>query len=285
MRLRTTEIVGLSVRELVFKGIKHISENGRRIDVTAGPGRQAYDVNFRLTGSRNRVHDLLAPTSVRYMCDELIAFFRGSLDVEDGLAQASSLWRQFADARGKIASNYGYYVFHQISNHRTQYEWVINHLVRNHQSRKALININQPKHKVYTTKDFPCAIGAHYFVRENSVCCDVYSRSEDIILGLPYDMAFFSFLTELVCADLNRRSSSTFKLGSTSIKCTFTQIYDAGRAKADQILENYTAKHNAHSFRMPLIVDAEAVLKDIYERSTTSNVMKWIYQHSSFDWE
>ena len=275
------EITAADIDELVLKGIQHIKNSGERINVTAGTGLQAYGVTYVLTDTMRRVHNLRYPSSLRYLCRELIAFFKGSLNVQDGLAQSSPMWLRLADKRGKINSNYGYYVFHQKFGGRTQYEWVISNLKRNQQSRKALININRLTHKNYKSHDFPCTIGIQFLIRQNYLCCEVLSRSEDVILGLPYDMGFFSFVNELICADLNRTADVQLKLGYTMIRCSFTQIYDKNAAKAEELLKK-SAQDMGPSIQMPRIDDVEKVLEDIYNGTMKSDVVQWIHKHADF---
>jgi thymidylate synthase len=270
-----------NVDGLVVQGIQHIKDAGERISVTAGTGLQAYSVNYVLQDSRQRVHNLRHPASLHYLCRELIAYFRGSLNVEDGLARASSNWRRHANKDGKINSNYGYYVFYQKVGNQTQYEWVVSNLRRNPQSRKALININQPVHKDNETKDFPCTIAAQFFVRNGCLCCEVSSRSADVVLGLPYDMGFFSFLNELVYQDIaaTANGGGQLQLGYTMIKASFTQIYDKTAHKADKVLARHEAGQSP-SILMPIIDDASQALYDIYNGSRQSRVIQWIYDNS-----
>ncbi len=269
---------------LILKGIQNIKENGELFKARAGSGQQAYDVTYTLLKPLNRLHLLRKPKSIRYFCRELLAYFRGSLKVNEGLAQASAFWKKLADANDEIASNYGYYVFHQRipeANNITQYEWVIQCLEKNLDSRKAFINVNQPKHKIAENKDFPCTIGMQFFVRNNHLCCVVSSRSTDIYTGLPYDMGFFSFVTELVYKDLKERlpqeQARDLKLGFVSMKTNFTQIYDKTRDEALALLD---CKVCDSSDKMPAIDNAQETLKDIYEQTAKTPVMQWIYEHA-----
>lgn len=211
-----------NIDELVLKGIKHIKDHGELFEARAGSGQQAYDVNYALTNPINRVHHIRKERAIKYFCRELLAYFNGSLNVKDGLSQAASMWKTLADKNGNICSNYGYYIFHQKVPdfyNKSQYEWVINQLSKNSDSRKAFININQPMHKFEENKDFPCTLGMQFFIRQNKLCCAIASRSTDIYTGLPYDMGFFSFITELVYKDLKQRlsveKSSKLNLGYT----------------------------------------------------------------------
>lgn len=282
-------IVSSNLDELVLQGIQHIKENGSRFEARAGSGQQAYDVSYTLSNPKNRVHNLRAPVSTRYLSREFLAYFKGSLKVEDGLKQAAKMWCTLADENGEISSNYGYYVFHQKlsgSENATQYDWVIANLKRNLDSRKAFININQIDHKKMDSKDFPCTLGMQFFIKHNHLCCSVASRSTDIYTGLPYDMGFFAFVTELVYKDLKEQlgeRTHDLKLGCVTMKTNFTQIYDATREKALKLLEeNSKIEKKPYITDMPEIDDAQATLKDIYEETSHTPVMKWIHDNAAF---
>lgn len=239
----STDIASDNLDDLVIKGIIHISNYGEKFEAHAGNGQQAFDVSYTLSNPNNRLHSLRQPTSIKYFCRELLAYFKGSLKVDDGLAQAASFWKTLADKNGEIASNYGHYIFHQkIPNiNMTQYDWAIKKLTEDINCQDAFININQPHHKNPESKDFPCTLGMHFFVHDNNVCCVVSSRSTDVYTGLPYDMGFFAFVTELVYKDLKERlpqeKSGKLKLGYVTMKTQFTQIYDKTREKTLALLK------------------------------------------------
>lgn len=287
--LCSTSIVSSNVDELVLAGIKHIKEHGDIFEARSGSGQQAYDVNYILLNPLNRVHTLRQPIAIKYFARELLAYFDGSLQVDDGLAKAASVWKDLADKDGNICSNYGYYVFHQkipVYENQTQYQWAIAQLVKNLDSRKAFININQPLHKFESNKDFPCTLGMQFFIRKNNLCCSVSSRSTDIYTGLPYDIGFFSFVTELVYKNLQQiipEKTNDLKLGYVNMKTNFTQIYDKTRTKALKLLENNVDKNQEYTTDMPEIYDAEETLNDIYKKTCYTPVMKWIYSNAKLE--
>lgn len=281
-------IVADNLDQLVLKGIEHIQKQGEQFDSRAGSGQQAYDVTYILLNPLKRLHIIRQPKSIQYFCRELLAYFKGSLNVKEGLAQASSFWQTLADENNEINSNYGHYIFHQKIpkyNNMTQYQWVIDNLSKNFDSRKAFININQPSHKVATSKDFPCTIGLQFLVKNNHLCCVVSSRSTDIYTGLPYDMGFFAFVTELVYKDLKERlpkeKAEKLKLGYVIMKTNFTQIYDKTRKAALLLLENAQINTTNQNESMPAIENAQETLKDIYNETTHTSIMKWIHQHAN----
>ncbi|SFX61614.1 thymidylate synthase [Thermoactinomyces sp. DSM 45891] len=277
--LKSIDIHASTVDELVKHGITHILDKGDRVSTRAGDALQAYDVNYLLLDSRDRVHTA-RPQAITYFARELCAYFQGSLKVDSGLSKASKFWNHLADPNGNINSNYGYYVFYQpvpdvkIS---SQYDWVIKRLCDNRDSRRAIININQGMHKT-ATKDFPCTVAINYFIREGFLCSKVFSRSTDVITGLPYDMGFFSFLTELVYQDLVDRGIQDLKLGYTMMASNFTQIYDRHAEKALDISDSFV---HQESVMMPKITNASEVLEDIYNGTANSEVMKWVYENAT----
>lgn len=271
-------INGDSVDDLVKNGIRNILQVGEKISSRAGDALQAYGVNYVLKNPMNRLH-MLRNGAVKYFSRELLAYFSGSLKAEDGLAKASKFWMTLTDDDGNVNSNYGYYVFHEpISKYTNQYNWVKSMLLKNRDSRRAIININQSYHKS-DTKDFPCTIGIQFYIKDNYLFCETISRSTDIITGLPYDMGFFSFIHELAWKDLTESGMPDLKIGSTIMKTTFTQIYDKTLSKAYEVIENQ-AHNSLSACNMPIIDSARETLVDIFSGSQNTPVMKWIHKHA-----
>lgn len=266
--------------EIIIKGIEFILQNGVRMNATTGSGLQVHGMTYILKNSLNRLHGLRYPESIRYFCKELLAFFTGSLSVNDGLSNASKYWEELADSDSNICSNYAYHIFYQKINESTQYEWVVNLLKKNPYSRKALVNINQPFHKFDNPKDFPCTIALHFHLQNKRMNCDVFSRSEDLIWGLPYDLAFFSLMNELIYVDVKQHTKLPLTLGDTIVRTTFSQIYDRTASQARDTLKRYMDMDYPH-LRMPLIDNAKVFLDDIYNNARKSYTMKWIHEHSN----
>ncbi|HHF4335540.1 thymidylate synthase [Haemophilus influenzae] len=273
--LETHNISADNIDDLVSKGCSLILNEGIDISSRAGKAKQCYNVNYTLINPRNRVHSLRKQAK-GYLCKELLAYFKGSLDVSEGLGQASKFWYSLANENGKINSNYGYYVFYEkIDYCSSQYHWVLNSFKKNKDTRRAIININQAYHKS-DTKDFPCTTAILFFIKENKLFCNVFSRSTDVITGLPYDMGFFSFLHELLFQDLVEEGISDLELGSTTMKTSFTQIYEKTLNKALGIVNN----HKGEKENMPVISNAKQTLLDIYNRTSNTKVMKWIIENA-----
>jgi len=275
-----TTLIGQSVDELVQLGARHVQANGDRFDARAGSGVQAWGTTYVLEDAAARVHTLRAPESVTYLARELHAYFLGSLAVEDGLAQAAPFWRNLSDNNGNICSNYGYYTFRQpTAAGGTQLDWVRKCFKGNPDTRKAFININGIDHKTQTNLDFPCTIGMQFSIRNGKMNCDVASRSADVVTGLPYDMAFFSLVNELVAGLVKEDSGRDISVGYTAMRTIFTQIYDKRMGKLEQILDGTPNEDEQH---MPLITQPTETLSDILQISTrepVTDTILWVQEH------
>jgi len=270
-------ITANSVDELVRSGIYYILSEGELISSRAGDAQQAYGVNYLLKQPMNRLHTT-RPGAVSYLAREFVAYFKGSLKAEDGLAKASKFWMSLTDENGNVNSNYGYYVFYEfVEGHGNQYNWVKHVLMANRDTRRAIININQSYHKS-DTKDFPCTIGSQFYIKNNVLYCETTSRSTDIITGLPYDMGFFSFIHELMWKDLCQSGMTDLELGTTVMKTTFTQIYNKTRQKAHEVIESHLIGESQE--RMPLIESAKDTISDILNGEQNTSIIKWVRSHA-----
>ena len=277
-------IISDSVDGLAKQGVEYIESNGRKIHPHSGDATQVNNVNYVLTNCRNRVHTLRMDRSARYFARELLSYFDGSLDVnsERGLGNASVYWKKIADINGMINSNYGYYVFHmKTPEGLTQLDWVRAKFRKNIDTRTALININGIQHKLIATDDFPCTIGMLFSRDGNEINCDVQSRSTDIITGLPYDMGFFSLVTELVAGLVSVDMDRQMKPGYVAMHSHFTQIYDKSSKYLTAIKER---EPDTVLQKMPEIDNPLDFLSDIYnvkdfypneKEKPKTRTMKW----------
>ena len=270
-------IIEPSIDMLVKKGVEYIRKNGRMVKKHSGDALQADNVNYVLTECRNRVHTLRLNKSVRYFARELLAYFSGSLNVysEYGLANASKFWTKICDDKNQINSNYGYYVFYQLtSENKTQLQWIREQFIKNIDTRKALININGVQHKT-ETKDFPCTIGMLFRIEDYVLNCDIQSRSTDVITGLPYDMGFFSFVTELLASLLSNDLNMRIIPGYVAMHSCYTQIYKKTESLAEEIERAVEIKELQ---KMPIIENGQEVLDDIYKINTEmpkTKILRW----------
>lgn len=134
----------------------------------------------------------ISPT---YLLGEWLWYFTGRNDVEL-ISAFGSMWKRLSDDGETNNSAYGYLMKHAFG--FDQVEKVIELLKKDPDSRRAVINLNTPNERVIETKDEPCTIALQFTIRDEKLHCTAIMRSNDIYLGFPYDVAFFTELQKYI---------------------------------------------------------------------------------------
>ena len=108
------------------------------------------------------------------------------------ICEKASMWRGIV-LRGKLNSNYGLYVFR-----KGGFQWCLEELARDKDSRRAYITILDSSHLVPETKDVPCTIALGFRIRDNKLNMSVRMRSQDMVFGFGNDAPAFSFIHEML---------------------------------------------------------------------------------------
>lgn len=137
--------------------------------------------------------------SPSYLFGEMLWYFMGDNSLKF-ISKFSSFWNKLSDDGKTCNSAYGYLMMHKHG--FNQIDKVIEILKKDPMSRRAKININTPNENVIETKDEPCTMSIHYMLRNNKLDCTVIMRSNDIWIGFPYDVAFFTELQKYIADQL-----------------------------------------------------------------------------------
>lgn len=157
----------------------------------------------------------------------------------DKIKNYASTWKRIADKNGEVNSNYGEIIFKQeLENYNgSQYDWVIESLNKDKDSRQAIINFNQPKHKS-DTKDFVCTLATQYLIRNNKLISTTDMRSNDLIYGFSFDFPFFSYIQQRVLNDL-KETYPQLKLGENIHTATSLHVYERHFNMIEEIVKEY----------------------------------------------
>ena len=131
---------------------------------------------------------------------ELLWFLRGETNVAYLNEHGVSIWDEWADANGDLGPVYGKQwrawsaadgkVIDQIS-------WVVDEIRRNPDSRRLIVsawNVAElPKMALQ-----PCHALFQYHVANGRLSCQLYQRSADIFLGVPFNIASYALLTQMM---------------------------------------------------------------------------------------
>jgi len=133
------------------------------------------------------------PFNFKYFAGELAWYLRRDRDV-DYITHFSKFWKSLTNPNtNEINSNYGNLVINN-----QQYGWVIDSLVKDKNSRQAIMFFNRPEYQFEGNKDFVCTLYANFFIRHDRLFMKVQMRSNDIFFGLTFDAPFFAFLYQSV---------------------------------------------------------------------------------------
>jgi thymidylate synthase len=84
-----------------------------------------------------------------------------------------------------------------------QWKYVVEELMKDPDSRRAVIHIRTMNDSLVESKDVPCTLSLHFMIRNGALDLMVHMRSSDIILGLVYDVPAFTLFQEAMANELN----------------------------------------------------------------------------------
>ncbi|KKK81244.1 hypothetical protein LCGC14_2815440 [marine sediment metagenome] len=119
-----------------------------------------------------------------------------------------------------------------------QWGWVLDSLIKDKDSRQALINFNQPKHKYNGVKDFPCTLSIQYLIRDNQLISITNMRSNDLVYGLGNDFPFFSYLHQRLHKQL-KEVYPELGLGKIIHTAGSLHTYEKHYKMMDNIIDEY----------------------------------------------
>jgi thymidylate synthase len=131
---------------------------------------------------------------------ELIWFLRGDTNIAYLKEHGVRIWDEWADGNGDLGPVYG----EQWRAWRTadggvvdQIAWVVGEIRRNPDSRRLIVsawNVGElPKMAL-----LPCHTMFQFYVADGKLSCQLYQRSGDIFLGVPFNIASYALLTHMV---------------------------------------------------------------------------------------
>ena len=134
---------------------------------------------------------------------ELIWFLRGDTNIAYLKAHGVSIWDEWADEDGDLGPVYGkQWRAWEGSDGRTydQIDWLLKEIRRNPSSRRLIVSAWNVA-EVERMKLAPCHCLFQFYVSEGKLSCQLYQRSADIFLGVPFNIASYALLTHLIARE------------------------------------------------------------------------------------
>ncbi|MFA5878724.1 MAG: thymidylate synthase [Candidatus Margulisiibacteriota bacterium] len=190
--------------------VKYILENGVKKEDRTGTGTVSvfgYQIRFNL----KKGFPLLTTKKVHFegIARELLWFIKGSTNINDGLLPYTKIWNPWANKDGDLGPIYGYqwrnwekftYDDATKSYKKTyidQLKSVIDLIKTNPNSRRIIVN-------AWNVADLdrmalpPCHMFFQFYVANGRLDCQLYQRSCDVALGVPFNIASYSLLLMMV---------------------------------------------------------------------------------------
>ncbi|MBA3820363.1 MAG: thymidylate synthase [Deltaproteobacteria bacterium] len=187
--------------------LRHVLETGERRTDRTGTGtislfgaQTRYDLRdgFPLVTTKK----VLFPAVVR----ELVWFLRGSTNINDGLKQHTPIWDAWAGEDGELGPIYGFQWRHwgatpdNPTGGIDQISEAIATIKRDPTSRRIIVSAWNVA-DIARMKLPPCHAFFQFYVQEGWLDCQLYQRSADLALGVPFNIASYALLMSMVAQE------------------------------------------------------------------------------------
>ena len=196
--------------------IKHVRDNGTIKEDRTGTGTKSifgYQMRFDLSeGFPMLTTKKLHLKSIIY---ELLWFLKGETNIEYLKENGVKIWDAWANEQGDLGPVYGHQWRNWNSEGIDQIKEVIEAIKTNPDSRRLLVSAWNPSVLPDTSISFsenvakgkaalpPCHAFFQFYVAGGKLSCQLYQRSADIFLGVPFNIASYALLTMMMAQVCN----------------------------------------------------------------------------------
>jgi thymidylate synthase len=181
--------------------MQHVLDKGSQKHDRTGTGTMSvfgYQMRFNLQEgfplvTTKKVH-------LRSIIHELIWFLQGDTNIKYLKDNKVSIWDEWADENGNLGPVYGYQWRSWPTpdgRHIDQISQVVNQLKNNPDSRRIIVsawNVAEIEKMALP----PCHCFFQFYVADGKLSCQLYQRSADIFLGVPFNIASYALLTMMM---------------------------------------------------------------------------------------
>lgn len=181
--------------------LRHVLEHGRFKPDRTGTG------TYSIFGAQMRIRladgfPLLTTKKVhlKSVIHELLWFLRGDTNIRYLHEHGVTIWDEWADAQGNLGRIYGaQWCDWRAPDGRSinQIDRVIEEIQTNPDSRRLIVTAWNPGELEQMALP-PCHTLFQFYVCEGELSCQLYQRSADIFLGVPFNIASYALLTMMV---------------------------------------------------------------------------------------
>lgn len=181
--------------------LRHVLDHGtEKADRTGTGTRSVFGWQMRFDLNEGFPLVTTKKLHLKSIVHELIWFLRGDTNVAYLKEHGVSIWDEWADADGNLGPVYGkqWRAWPTADGGAVdQIRWVVDEIKRNPDSRRLIVsawNVGElPKMAL-----MPCHSLFQFYVADGKLSCQLYQRSGDIFLGVPFNIASYALLTHMM---------------------------------------------------------------------------------------
>ncbi len=181
--------------------LRHVLDHGtEKADRTGTGTRSVFGWQMRFDLSQGFPLVTTKKVHLKSIVHELIWFLQGDTNIAYLKENGVRIWDEWADANGELGPVYGQQwrawptadggVIDQIA-------WVVDEIRRNPDSRRLIVsawNVGELSKMAL----LPCHSLFQFYVADGKLSCQLYQRSGDIFLGVPFNIASYALLTHMI---------------------------------------------------------------------------------------
>lgn len=191
--------------------LKHVLEKGNKKSDRTGTGTISvfgYQMRFDLSEGFPMV--TTKKLHLKSIVHELLWFLKGDTNVKYLQENGVRIWNEWADENGELGPVYGYQWRNWNGDGIDQIQDLIDKLKNNPDSRRMMVAAWNPSVLPDSSKSFsenvadgkaalpPCHAFFQFYVADGKLSCQLYQRSADIFLGVPFNIASYALFTLMV---------------------------------------------------------------------------------------
>lgn len=181
--------------------LSHILENGvEKSDRTGTGTRSVFGYQMRFDLKQGFPCLTTKKLHLRSIIHELLWFLKGETNIAYLKENGVSIWDEWADERGELGPVYGHQWRHwpkPDGSQVDQIQQVMEMIKTNPDSRRLVVS-------AWNVADVPqmalppCHLLFQFYVAEGRLSCQLYQRSADVFLGVPFNIASYALLTMMM---------------------------------------------------------------------------------------
>jgi len=191
--------------------IRHIQAEGvEKTDRTSTGTKSVFGYQMRFDLAQGFPMVTTKKLHLKSIILELLWFLKGDTNIQYLQENGVRIWNEWADKKGNLGPVYGYQWRNWNGEEIDQIKDIIHTLKTSPDSRRMLVSAWNPSVLPDTTKSFsenvannkvalpPCHAFFQFYVANGKLSCQLYQRSADVFLGVPFNIASYALLTLLM---------------------------------------------------------------------------------------